>query len=239
MAGHSKWANIRHKKEKEDAKRGKVFTKLVKEITICAKASGGDIDSNPRLRQLVEKAKAANMPQDNIVRAIKKGTGELPGVSYEAITYEGYGPGGIAVIFDVLTDNKNRSVADFRHIFSRHSGNLAETGAVNWMFERLGVIRCITKASQDDLLETLIDYDIKDISVHDTTTTISTDPHALMAVKDAVEKIANTTVEHAELEWVATNLHEITDEETEKKAMDFLEILEDNDDVQNVYTNLG
>ena len=154
MAGHSKWANIKHKKAKEDAKRGKEFTKLVREITIAAK-SGGDPAANPRLRHLVDKAKDINMPQDNIVRAIKKGTGELPGVSYESITYEGHGPSGTAIMIEVLTDNKNRTVADLRALFTRNSGNLGETGSVNWMFEHLGIVRApnINNMTEDSLFE--------------------------------------------------------------------------------------
>src|SRR3990167_9140569 len=156
MSGHSKWANIKHKKAKEDAKRGQTFTKIIKEITVCAK-SGGIPENNPQLRQLIEKAKEANMPAENIIRAVKKGTGELPGVAYEAVTYEGYGPGGTAVIIEALTDNKNRTVADMRQIFSRNGGHLAETGAVNWMFEKLGVIRTkATDLTEEELLEKLI-----------------------------------------------------------------------------------
>ncbi len=237
MAGHSKWANIKHKKAKEDAKRGQTFTKIIKEITVCAKA-GGIPENNPQLRQLIEKAKEANMPGENITRAIKKGTGELPGVSYEAISYEGYGPGGTAVIIEALTDNKNRTVADLRHIFSRHNGNLAETGAVNWMFEKLGVIRgSILKKTEDDLLEALMDYDIQDISMHDGITTVTVAMHALFEVKDALTKLG-MKVEHAELEWVAKNNLDVT-ADIEEKAFALFEALEDNDDVQNVYSNLN
>lgn len=237
MSGHSKWANIKHKKAKEDAKRGQTFTKIIKEITVCAKA-GGIPENNPQLRQLIEKAKEANMPGDNITRAVKKGTGELPGVSYESISYEGYGPGGTAVIIEALTDNKNRTVADLRHIFARHNGNLAETGAVNWMFEKLGVIRGTIKGkTEDDLLEALMDYNINDISIEDDLATITTDMGALFQVKDALVKLG-MKIEQAELEWVAKNNLNV-DEETEEKAFALFEALEDNDDVQNVYSNLN
>lgn len=237
MAGHSKWANIKHKKAKEDAKRGQTFTKIIKEITVCAK-NGGIPENNPQLRQLIEKAKEANMPGENITRAVKKGTGELPGVSYEAISYEGYGPGGTAVIIEALTDNKNRTVADLRHIFSRHNGNLAETGAVNWMFDKLGVIRGIIKGkSEDDLLEALMDFDINDISIEDDLATVTTSMPALFQVKDALVQLG-MKVEHAELEWVAKNNLSV-DEETEEKAFGLFEALEENDDVQNVYSNLN
>ncbi len=237
MSGHSKWANIKHKKAKEDAKRGQTFTKIIKEITVCAK-SGGIPENNPQLRQLIEKAKEANMPSDNIIRAVKKGTGELPGVSYESISYEGYGPGGTAVIIEALTDNKNRTVADLRHIFGRHSGNLAETGAVNWMFDKLGVIRGMIKGkTEDDLLEALMDFDINDISVEDDLATITTGMAALFQVKDALVQLG-MKIEHAELEWVAKNNLSV-DEETEEKAFGLFEALEENDDVQNVYSNLN
>jgi len=237
MAGHSKWANIKHKKSKEDAKRGKIFTKIIKEITVSAKA-GGIPENNPQLRQLIEKAKEANMPGENIIRAVKKGTGELPGVSYEAITYEGYGPGGTALIIEALTDNKNRTVADLRHIFGRHNGNLAETGAVNWMFEKRGVIRGnATNVTEDSLFEDLIDFDIQDIAIEDDFMTVETGMGSLQEVKDAIKNLG-IKVEHAELEWVAKNNFEV-DEETEEKAFALFEALEDNDDVQNVYSNLN
>src|SRR3990172_4071393 len=188
MSGHSHWATIKHKKAKEDAKRGKVFTKLIKEITIAAKASG-DLNANPRLRDLVAKAKDVNMPQENITRAIKKGTGELPGVSYEEQRYEGYGPFGIAVIVDALTDNKNRTVAELRHLFSAKGGNLGETGSVNWMFEQLGLIQAENNGkTEDELLETLLDYDIQDIQLEDNLFSIYCDPKSLESVKKAVEQ---------------------------------------------------
>lgn len=237
MSGHSKWANIKHKKAKEDAKRGQTFTKIIKEITVCAKA-GGIPENNPQLRQLIDKAKEANMPAENIIRAVKKGTGELPGVSYEAISYEGYGPGGTALIIEALTDNKNRTVADLRHIFGRHNGNLAETGSVNWMFEKRGIIRCIAgNKTEDSLLEDLIDYDIQDISIEDNLVTIQTGMTSLQEVTEAVKKLG-MKIEHSELEWVAKNNLSV-DEETEEKAFTLFEALEDNDDVQNVYSNLN
>lgn len=238
MAGHSKWANIKHKKAKEDAKRGQVFTKIIKEITVCAKSGGGVLENNPQLRQLIEKAKESNMPGDNIARAIKKGTGELPGVSYESISYEGYGPGGTAIIIEALTDNKNRTVADLRHIFSRHNGNLAETGAVNWMFEKLGVIRgSLPGKTEDDMLEALMDYDIHDITLDDNLATVTTAMQSLFQVKDALIHLG-MKIDHAELEWVAKNNLSV-DAEAEEKAFALFEALEDNDDVQNVYSNLN
>ncbi|MBP6892643.1 YebC/PmpR family DNA-binding transcriptional regulator [Candidatus Babeliales bacterium] len=238
MAGHSKWANIKHKKAKEDAKRGKEFTKLVREITIAAK-SGGDVAGNPRLRHLVDKAKDINMPQDNIQRAIKKGTGELPGVSYEAITYEGHGPNGVVIMVEVLTDNKNRAVADLRATFSRNGGNLAETGSVNWMFERLGIVRAkaVVGMTEDSLFEQLIDYDIKEISLHDGVVTVSVPLSSLHEVTEAI-KLLNMKIEESQIEWVAKTLITL-DPEAEEKAFTLLEKIEEYDDVQNVYTNIG
>ncbi|MBP9765167.1 YebC/PmpR family DNA-binding transcriptional regulator [Candidatus Babeliales bacterium] len=238
MAGHSKWANIKHKKAKEDAKRGKEFTKIVREITIAAK-SGGDPAGNPRLRHLIDKAKDLNMPQDNIVRAIKKGTGELPGVSYEAITYEGHGPNGTAILIETLTDNKNRVVADLRAIFTRNNGHLGETGAVNWMFEKLGIVRAQNSQNitEDQLFEHLIDFDIKDISITDNIITISMPVASLHEVTEAVKKM-NLKIDESQIEWVAKNLIEL-DSESEEKAFQLLEKIEEYDDVQNVYTNIG
>ena len=236
MSGHSKWANIKHKKAKEDSKRGKQFTTLIKEITVCAKV-GGDVNGNPRLRHLVEKAKQLNMPGDNISRAIKKGLGELPGVSYESVTYEGYGPGGTAIVIETLTDNKNRTVSEMRQVFSRNGGNLAEGGAVLWMFERVGVIR--TKSvnlTENELVEKLIDYDIQDISICDGILTITT---SLVGFNDAIEgvKKLNIKIDDSEIEWVAKTSLEVSSE-IEEKVFNLLEKLEEHDDVQNVYTNL-
>lgn len=238
MAGHSKWANIKHKKAKEDAKRGKEFTKLVREITIAAK-SGGDVAGNPRLRHLVDKAKDINMPQDNIQRAIKKGTGELPGVTYESMTYEGHGPSGTAIMVEVLTDNKNRAVADLRAIFTRGGGHLAETGSVNWMFEHLGIVRAVLKSGMtaDSLFESLIDFDIADISVHDNIVTVSMPVVSLHEVTEAIKKLG-LKIEESQIEWVAKNLLSL-DIEAEEKAFHLLEKIEEYDDVQNVYTNIG
>ncbi len=237
MAGHSKWANIKHKKAKEDGKRAKVFTKLIKEITIAAREGGGNPDGNPRLRLLMEKAREANMPIDNTMRAIKKGTGELPGQSYEECMYEGYGPNGIAVMVDVITDNKNRTVAEFRRLFSENSGTLGETGTVGWMFEKQGVVNAIGKKTEDELLELLIDYDIKDIQIDDENITIYCDIKSLEAVKSAVEK-AGLKIENAALEWVAKSSVSLPEDKAEK-ALSFLSTLQDHDDVENVYTNLG
>jgi len=220
MAGHSKWANIKRKKAKEDGKKSKVFTKIIKEITIAARENGGNPDLNPRLRLLLEKGKEANMPIENAMRAIKKGTGELPGAQYEEYTYEGYAPHGIAVMIDAITDNKNRTVAEFRRLFSENNGSLGELGTVNWMFEKLGA-----------------EYDIKDMQIDDNAYTIYCDPKALESVKNAVEK-AGLKIENSGLEWVAKNTTELPEGQSDK-VLEFLSKVQDHDDVENVYTNLG
>jgi len=237
MAGHSKWANIKHKKAKEDAKKGKAFTKLIKEITVSAREGGGNPDANPRLRLLLEKGREANMPLENAMRAIKKGTGELPGVSYEEYTYEGYAPYGIAVIVDALTDNKNRTVAEFRRLFSENGGTLGDLGAVNWMFEKLGVIHAQGKTTEDELLEYLIDYDVQDIRIDNDTCSIYCDAKSITPIKEALEK-KGLKIESAGLEWVAKNTISLSEEQTDK-VIAFLSAIEDHDDVRNVYTNLG
>ena len=238
MSGHSKWATIKHKKAKEDAKRGKVFTKLIKEITVSARDGGGDPSSNARLRMIIDKAKAANMPQDNIVRAIKKGTGGLEGATYEEATYEGYGPHGVAVIVETLSDNKKRTVAAVRYLFSKMGGNLAETGSVSWMFDHKGVLRIPTSSmSEDDLLEKFLDYGLDDIVVADNIASLVCEIKDLESVKSGAEN-AGLKVDAADLEWVPKNKISLVKKEEEEKVYKFLEALEDLDDVQNVYANL-
>jgi YebC/PmpR family DNA-binding regulatory protein len=238
MSGHSKWATIKRKKGKEDEKRGKVFTKISKEITVVARSGGGDPSGNARLRLLIEKAKEANMPSENVTRAIKKGTGEIAGAQYEASLYEGYGPCGIAVIVETLSDNKNRTVSDVRHVFTKMGGNLGETNSVHWMFAHKGVITLLRKnLTEDVVLEALMDYNLDDVSVHDETIVITTAPGDLELVKKAA-KAAGFEVEEAELEWVAKDKVALHDEEKEDKVFKFLELLEDLEDVQNVYSNL-
>ncbi len=241
MSGHSKWKTIKHKKAASDAKKSKAFTKIIKEITVSARTNGGDPAHNPTLRTLLENARKVNMPQDNIVRAIKKGTGELPGVSYEEYHYEGYGPGGIAVIVEVLTDNKNRAVSDIRSIFTRKGGTLAENGAVSWMFERSGVVRgSHPSLTEDQILEALLEFDIKDVERNGddkTSWTISCDPHALEKVRDTLKQLG-MTIEEAEVEMLPKASHSVT-ENQENQAVDFLDAIEELEDVQNVYTNLA
>ncbi len=237
MAGHSKWANIKHKKAKQDAQKGKVFTRITKEITVSAREGGGDPAGNSRLRLLIDKAKEANMPQENITRAIKKGTGELEGVSYESIRYEGYGPAGMAVIIEALTDNKNRTVSDVRHTFSKYSGNLAESGSVAWMFEHKGSLILKAGASEEDrVLESLIDYNIEDVVSDDSLTTILCAPEDLESLKKGAEQ-QGFIVESSELSWVARDPLALSGDD-EEKAYKLLEAIDDLDDVQNIYANL-
>ena len=239
MSGHSKWATIKHKKAKEDSKRGKVFTKLVREITVAAREGGGDPNGNSRLRLILEKAKAMNMPLDNITRAIKKGTGELgDGAMYESFTYEGYGPHGVAVMIETLSDNKNRTVAELRHTCTKYHGSLAESGAVAWMFEHKGVIRATGTMTEDEIIEKLFDYDVDDVRRDDAMFSITCKPHELDKIKKTIEQIG-FQVESAQLEWVAKNPLALTEPSAEESVCKFLETLDDMDDVQNVYANLG
>jgi YebC/PmpR family DNA-binding regulatory protein len=236
MSGHSKWATIKHKKGALDAKRGKIFTRLIKEITIAAKLGGGDPDGNPRLRGAVLAAKAENMPSDNIKRAIQRGTGELEGVSYEEITYEGYGPGGVAIIVDVLTDNKNRAVSEIRHAFSKNGGNLGAEGAVAWMFTTKGVITVPkSAASEDKITEIVLDAGAEDLSEQGESWEILCDPKDFEAVTNAL-KTAKMDTETAEVTKIASTYTKL--EGSQANAMiRLLETLEDLDDTQNVYSN--
>jgi YebC/PmpR family DNA-binding regulatory protein len=237
MSGHSKWATIKHKKGALDAKRGKIFTRLIKEITIAAKTGGGgDPDGNPRLRGAIVAAKAENMPADNIKRAIQRGTGELEGVSYEEITYEGYGPGGVALIVDVLTDNKNRAVSEIRHAFSKNGGNLGESNSVSWMFTKKGVITIAkSAASEDKLTEIVLEAGGEDLSDEGDNWEVLTDPKDFEAVTEALQA-AKITPEHAEITKIASTYTKL--EGSQANAMiRLLETLEDLDDTQNVYSN--
>ncbi|MFO7965120.1 MAG: YebC/PmpR family DNA-binding transcriptional regulator [Desulfobacterales bacterium] len=236
MSGHSKWSTIKHKKGAADARRGKIFTKLIKEITVAARMGGGDPDANPRLRTAIAAAKAENMPKDNIERGIKKGTGELEGVSYEESVYEGYGPGGAAVFVESLTDNKNRAVADIRHIFSKAGGNLGENGCVSWMFDKKGYF-VVEKDSvdEDTLMETALESGAEDVREDDGSYEVITDPEDFEAVKTAIEKagIAYVAAEVTMLPQTTTSL----EGKDAEKMVRMMEALEDCEDVQKVYTN--
>jgi YebC/PmpR family DNA-binding regulatory protein len=237
MSGHSKWATIKRKKAATDAKRGKVFTKLIKELMIAARDGGGDIETNPRLRQAVSTAKTANMPNDNIKRAIQKGTGELEGVSYEEFTYEGYGPGGVALFMEVLTDNKQRTVADIRHAMNKHGGNLGENGSVAWMFEKLGQIIISEKGHDEDLIfEEALEAGADDFSNADGEFIITTAPSETVNVSDALSNKGYNITSSA-LEMVPKTTTKVEGSDV-KKLMTLMEVLEDNDDIQNLYSNL-
>jgi len=237
MSGHSKWATIKRKKAVIDAKRGKIFTRVSKEISIAARA-GGDPASNARLRLLIDKARDANMPMDNITRAIKRGTGEIAGAQYEAIHYEGYGPQGIAIMIETLTDNKNRTVAEIRKILTHYGGSMGESGSVGWMFNKMGVVQASGVAvTEDELFEKLIEFDISDIAHDGDLFTITCDPKSLEKVKEAVKQ-TGLKIDSAEVESVAQNKVEVSPE-AEEKVHAFLNELEEHDDVQDVYTNLG
>ena len=237
MSGHSKWSTIKRKKAVVDAKRGKVFTTLIKEITIAAREAGSDINSNPRLRQAVSSARDANMPQDNIKRAIMKGTGELPGVTYEECTYEGFGPGGVAIFMEVVTDNKNRTVAEIRHLITKYGGNLGENGSVSWMFDKKGQI-IISKSEQDEdnLFEDSINAGAEDFDGDEDNFIVKTDPLEMMNVRKNLED-NGCKVDSAKVEMIPKNLHKI-DKDKSEKAIILLESIEDHEDIKSVYTNL-
>ncbi len=236
MSGHSKWATTKRKKAVIDAKRGKMFTKLIKEITIAAREGGGDPEANPRLRLAVDNAKAANMPQDNIERAIKKATGELEGQSYHELTYEGYGPSGIAIMVEVATDNKNRTVAEIRHLFSKGGGGLGENGSVAWMFDRKGIILLPKNDKTDDeIMEIILDEGAEDLHTEDDYFEVQTPLESFEPVRKALNN-KSIEIENASLQWIAKNAISVEGEDAEK-VMKLIESLEDSDDVQNVYSN--
>ena len=237
MSGHSKWATIKHKKGAADAKRGQMFTKLIKELSITARQGGGDPDMNPRLRTVILKAKAGNMPKENIERAIKKGTGELEGVSYEEILYEAYGPGGVAILIDILTDNKNRAAAEIRNLLNKGGGNLGAAGSVAYLFKRKGLINYdATKYKEDDILAVAIDAGAEDVSSDADSIEVTTSPEDFEAVVKAMEAKGFTHT-MAELARVADTNVTMDNDKTEK-ALRLVEHLEDHEDVQSVATNL-
>jgi YebC/PmpR family DNA-binding regulatory protein len=236
MAGHSKWANIQHRKKAQDAKRGKIFTRLVREITVAAREGGGDPDTNPRLRLAWDKANAANVPKDNIERAIKKATGDLEGAQYEEITYEGYAPGGVAVMVDTVTDNRNRTVAEVRHAFSKHGGNLGQDGSVAFLFEKKGVISFGPDASEDAVMEAALEAGAEDIATHDDgSIEVLTAPEEFSGVLDAI-KAAGLEPDEAEVtQRPASEVEQ--DLDSGRKLLKFLDMLEDLDDTQHVWHN--
>ncbi len=236
MSGHSKWANIRFRKERQDAARGKVFTKLIKEITIAARMGGGDLESNPRLRTAVQNAKGANMPTKNIENAILKGTGELPGVVYEEIAFEGYGPGGVAMYINATTDNRNRTVSEIRHLLSKYGGNLGETGSVSWVFEKKGLIRVPRENyDEEELMLTAIEAGADDLKVEDQFYEIYTQFEDLYKVRSSLED-TGIEVENSEIAMIPQNNIKLEGKQAEQ-MLKLMNALEDNDDVQDVFAN--
>jgi YebC/PmpR family DNA-binding regulatory protein len=237
VSGHSKWSTIKRKKGANDAKRGKIFTKLIKEITIAARMGGGDIDGNPRLRSAVTAAKGENMPKDNIDRAIKKGTGDLGGAIYEEILYEGYGPGGVAVLVETMTDNKNRTVADIRHFFAKSGGNLGESGCVAWMFDKKGTLSVEKEGmAEDELMDLALEAGAEDVVEEEDSFQIITAPESFNDVVDQLEK-GKVKFSEATLSMVPRTSIEVTEEKTARSLLRLLENLEDHDDVQKVHAN--
>ncbi len=236
MSGHSKWHTIKHKKGAADAKRGKIFTRIIKELTIAARSGGGDPDMNPRLRTIIAEAKANNMPSDNIKRAIRRGTGEEPGVSYEEAQYEGYGPGGAAVIIDVLTDNKNRTVGELRHMLTKYGGNLAETNAVAWMFTKRGyIVVPKAKADEDTLMSAVLDAGGDDLRDDDDNWEVLSSVEAYQAVLDAVKKLG-IEPEAAEITMLPQNYLKLEGKQAQQMVK-LMDALDDHDDVRHVWSN--
>jgi YebC/PmpR family DNA-binding regulatory protein len=236
MSGHSKWHTIKHKKGAADAKRGKIFTRIIKELTVAARAGGGDPDSNPRLRTIVTEAKANNMPSENIKRAIRRGTGEEPGVTYEEAQYEGYGPGGAAVIMDVLTDNRNRTVGELRHLLTKHGGNLAETNAVAWMFTKRGyIVIPKSKADEETLMSTVLDAGGDDIRDDDDNWEVLSPPEAFQAVLEAVKKLG-IEPDAAEISMLPQNYLKLEGKQAQQMVR-LMEALDEHDDIRHVWSN--
>ena len=236
MSGHSKWSTIKHKKGAADAKRGKIFTKVIKEITVAARIGGGDIDGNPRLRLAVQKAKEVNMPQENVTRAIKKGTGELEGVQYEETSYEGYGPGGVAIFMEVMTDNKNRTVGELRATLGKNGGNMGENGCVGWIFEQKGLIVVkMSEKGEEELLELAIDAGGDDLQTVDDYYEITTSVESFEPVRKAIED-AGIKTQSSELTRIPQNTVNVEEKHC-KSLLRLMDTLEDHDDIQKVYSN--
>ena len=238
MAGHSKWANIKHRKGAQDAKRGKVFTKIIKEITVAARLNGGDLDSNPRLRTAVSKARSNNMPQNNIIRAVKKGTGELEGVNYEEMIYEGYGPVGVAIYMEVITDNKNRTVSELRHLLNKNGGSLAEPGSVSWMFKRTGmIILASNKLNEDNLLNDILESGADDFEITENLAYVSTEKSELTTVKENLENVGYD-IKSSEYVMSPNSLQNIEAEDIDK-VLGLMDTIDNHDDVNQVFSNFS
>ena len=237
MSGHSKWSTIKHKKGATDAKRGRIFTRLIKEITVAARMGGGDPDGNPRLRAAITSAKTENMPKDNIVRAIKKGTGEIEGAVYDEILYEGYGPGGVAVLVECMTDNRNRTVADVRHFFAKNNGNLGASGCVGWMFDKKGLLQVEKEGvTEEELMDLALEAGAEDVVEEDDEFQVITSPEAFDEVYNVLESKKVKFIEAA-ITRIPQNSVEVTDEKIAISLLKLLESLEDHDDVQKVHAN--
>lgn len=237
MAGHSKWAGIKHKKAVVDAQRGKLFSKLIRELTAAARLGGGSLEANPRLRLAAQKAREGNVPKDVIEKAIKRGTGDLPGVSYEEMVVEGYGPGGVAILVEALTDNKNRTSAELRSLFAKHAGNLAGAGSVSWLFQKKGLIALGGRGLDEErLMDTVLASGAEDLKVEGNQASVTTPPHAFEAVKEALQK-SGLSWESAELTLVPSSTVRVTDPAQVKALLALLDVLEDQEDTQHVYAN--
>ena len=237
MAGHNKWSKVKHIKAKQDAIKGKAFTKAIKDITTAARAGGGDLDSNAALRLAVERAKAVSMPQSNIQRAIDKATGNLQGVHYDEITYEGYGPGGVAIMVECMTDNKNRTVASVRHAFSKNGGSMGESGCVAWMFDKKGIITVEKSDKDDEIMEIAMDNGASDIKEFDDFLLFECEPSDFNDLLKTIEE-SGATIQESSIELVANNEVDV-DDETAAKVERLIDVLEEDDDVQNVYHNMS
>lgn len=241
MAGHSKWANIKHKKARSDEKKGKLFTRAAKEIIVAAREGGGDPEGNPRLKAAIQSARAINMPNDNINRAIKRGTGEIEGAAIEELLYEGYGPGGVAIILSIMTDNRNRTASDIRYLFSKHGGNLGETGCVSWMFKRKGLITVNQEKlgmDSDEFMLMAIEAGAEDVGEDTDVLEVFTTPDDFTKVKDNLEQL-DISFDTAEIAFIPESTVEINDSETARKVLQLMDVLEDHDDVQEVYSNFS
>lgn len=236
MSGHNKWSSIKHKKGAADAKRGKLFSKLIREITVAARDGGGDVEFNPRLRSAVDQAKTANMPANNITNAIKRGTGEIPGVEYEEMVYEGYGPGGVAIMIKTLTDNRNRTVAEIRHIFDKYGGSMGESGCVNWMFDRKGMILVERNGiDEDEMLDKALEAGAEDMETDEEFFTLYTEPNDLHETAEEL-KNAGITIDTEEITYVPQNYIKIEGKDAHK-ILKLMDAFEDQDDAQKVVTN--
>ena len=236
MAGHSKWANIKHRKARQDAKRGKIYTKLIRELTVAAKAGGGDPNDNPRLRLALDKANSENMPKDTINRAVERGTGAGEAGNLEEITYEGYGPGGVAIMMDTMTDNKNRTVAEIRHLMSKYQGNLGENGSVSWMFEKLGQITLSGNSNEEEAFNDALELGANDFNALDGTFLISSSPNETVNIAEAMEKKGYEVISSG-VEMVPKNMTKVSGDQL-KTLLSVLNLLEEHDDIQKIYSNV-